>query len=390
MARDRRRAPGPRRTRRTRRTKSSAARPSQSILEIDLDAIVGNYRRLQHRLTRPATCAAVVKADAYGLGAARIVPALLAAGCREFYVADLGEGEAVRRLVPPRATVCVLNGLLAGEEAAFRRHGLVPVLNDPGQVERWQSAARAAGRRLSASLHVDTGMSRLGMSVADALRLAAPGQLAGLQLKAVISHLACAEDPDEPLNADQLAAFERVRGAFPNARASLSNSSGIFLGPAYHFDFVRPGAALFGINPLPGRPNQLRQVVTLHGKILQIHEVDPPRSVGYGATHRVAGRTRIATVAAGYADGWPRSLSNRGSAYIGDLRVPVIGRVSMDLMTLDITTAPDVAPGDTVELMGEHLPVDEVADAAGTIGYEILTRLGRRYHRIYSGGPASR
>lgn len=365
-------------------------RPSQSLLRIDLGAIAANYRTLRHRLGGAATCAAVVKADAYGLGAERVVPALAAAGCREFFVAHLGEAVAIRRVVPGRAAICVLNGLLAGEEADFRRHGFVPVLNDPGQVRRWQKAARAARRPLPAILHVDTGMSRLGLAPADALALAAPGRLAGLDLRAVISHLACSEETGHPLNAEQLAAFARVRVAFPQARASLANSSGIFLGPRYHFDFVRPGAALFGVNPLPGQPNPLRPVVALRGKILQIHDVDPPRSVGYGATHRIAGRTRIATVAVGYADGWPRSLSNRGSAFIGDLRVPVIGRVSMDLMTLDITAAAHVAPGDTVELLGDHLTVDDVAATAGTIGYEILTRLGRRYERIYRKGSAAR
>lgn len=353
-------------------------------------AIVANYRLLQRQLRRGATCTAVVKGDAYGLGARRVAPALAAAGCREFFVADVGEAAEIRPVLPARAVIYVLNGLLAGEEATFRRGGFVPVLNDLQQVANWQAAARAARRALPAVLHVDTGMSRLGLSPEDALSLARPGRLAGLDLKAVISHLACAEDEAEPLNSQQLAAFARIRAAFPGARASLANSSGIFLGPDYHFDFVRPGAALYGVNPQPGRPNPLRHIVSLHGKILQIHDVDPPRTVGYGATHRVAGRTRIATVAAGYADGWPRSLSNRGSAFIGDLRVPVIGRVSMDLITLDVTAAPDVAPGDTVELLGEHISVDEVADAAGTIGYEILTRLGRRYHRVYSGGPASR
>lgn len=368
----------------------AAGRPSQSTLTIDLGAVAANYRTLRQQLRRPTTCAAVVKADAYGLGAERVVPALAAAGCREFYVAHFEEAEAIRRVVPARAAICVLNGLLPGEESAFRRRGFIPVLNDLAQLECWQKAARSSGHPLPAILHVDTGMSRLGLAPGDAIALAEPQRLAGLDLRAVISHLARAEEPNQPLNAEQLAAFQRVRAAFPRARASLANSSGIFLGPSYHFDFVRPGAALFGVNPLPGQPNRMRKVVTLRGKILQVHDVDPPRTVGYGATHRITGRTRIATVAAGYADGWPRSLSNRGSAYIGDLRVPVIGRVSMDLMTLDITAAPHVAAGDTVELLGDHLPVDDVATTAGTIGYEILTQLGHRYHRVYRGGPALR
>jgi alanine racemase len=375
--------------RRSRDAVHAGASPSQSLLTIDLRAIAANYRTLRRHAGK-AACAAVIKADAYGLGAVQVAPALAAAGCRHFFVAHVGEAVAVRRALRSPAAIYVLNGVLAGEETALRRHGFIPVLNDPGQVERWALAAHRGRQHLPAVLHVDTGMSRLGLSVSDAARLAAsPGRLAGIDLRYVMTHLACAEDDEHPLNSEQRDALIRVRAAFPRVRASLANSAGIFLGPAYHFDLVRPGSALFGINPRPGRANRLRQVVRLDGKILQIHEVDPPKSVGYGATHRVARRTRIATVAVGYADGWPRSLSNRGSAFIGEVRVPIIGRVSMDLMTLDITSAPPVAPGDTVELMGDRLPVDEVAAAAGTIGYEILTRLGSRYHRAYVGSATS-
>jgi alanine racemase len=367
----------------------SEARPSQSTLRVDLDAICANYDTLRAELNG-AACASVVKADAYGLGATHVGPALAAAGCTDFFVAHLGEGRILQAVLPRGANIYVLSGLLAGEETEFAESGLIPVLNDPGQIERWATAARAAGRRLPACLHFDTGMSRLGLSASDATTLMAdPLALAGLDIQYVMSHLACSDEPLHPLNAQQLARFQNLRAGFPALRASLANSSGIFLGPAYHFDLVRPGAALYGINPLPGQPNRLRQVVRLEGKILQIHEVDPPASVGYGATHRVANRTRIATVAAGYADGWPRSLSNRGSAYIGDIRVPAIGRVSMDLITLDVTTAPGALAGDSVELLGAHLPVDDVAEVAGTIGYELLTRLGMRYHRVYIGGPGS-
>ncbi|HJS30759.1 MAG TPA: alanine racemase C-terminal domain-containing protein, partial [Alphaproteobacteria bacterium] len=183
--------------------------------------------------------------------------------------------------------------------------------------------------------------------------------------------------------------FSARRRAFPGVAASLANSSGIFLGPQYHFDLARPGCALYGINPTPGHPNPVGQVARLQGKILQIRDVDPPRTVGYGATHRVTATTRVATIAAGYADGWPRSLSNRGSAYFGDIRVPIVGRVSMDLITLDVTSAPQIKVGDTVELMGDRLPVDDVATKAGTIGYELLTRLGRRFARAYVDLPAS-
>lgn len=369
---------------------AGAARPSQTILTIDLDAIVANYRTLQAQLAGGVACAGVVKADAYGLGARYVVPALAAAGCREFFVAHLGEAAALRDVVARDATLYVLNGILAGEEPEYLAAGYVPVLNDLEQVERWSAAARAAGRRLPAILHIDTGMSRLGLPAGERQILVAdPSRLAPLDIRYLMSHLASSDEPREPLNLWQVSEFRAVRAALPPLRASLANSSGIYLGPEYHFDLVRPGCALYGINPLPGQPNPMKPVARLDGKILQIHEVDPPRTVGYGATHRVVGRTRIATVAAGYADGWPRSLSNRGSAYAGDIRVPIIGRVSMDLTTLDVTPVPRLRPGDTVELMGPHLSVDDVAEAAGTIGYEILTRLGRRYQRVYLGGAAS-
>lgn len=366
---------------------AGGARPSQTILTVDLDAIIANYRTLTAELMPGTICGGVVKADAYGLGARYVVPALAAAGCTHFFVAHLGEALALRDVLPRDAALYVLNGLAEGEEAEFVAGGLVPALNNLDQIARWAKTARAAGRRLPAVVHVDTGMSRLGLPPAETQRLiAAPDMLADLDVRFLMSHLACADEPGEPLNLWQLGEFRALRAALPQLRASLANSSGIFLGPEYHFDLARPGCALYGINPVPGRPNPMRPVARLDGKVLQIHEVDPPRSVGYGATHRVVGRTRIATVAAGYADGWPRSLSNRGSAFAGDVRVPVIGRVSMDLTTLDVTAVPQLRAGDTVELMGPRLPVDEVAEAAGTIGYEVLTRLGRRYQRVYLGG----
>lgn len=361
---------------------------SQSVLTVDLDAIADNYRDLRAR-AGAASCAAVIKADSYGLGALRVGPALAAAGCRDFLVAHLNEGLALRPALPAGCAIYVLNGLLPGEEGALIAAGLIPVLNEPGQIELWRTAARGAGRSLPAVLHIDTGMSRLGLTGAETQALLdAPDRLKGIELRYVMSHLACSEIPDHPLNARQLAAFGAWRAKLPGVRASLANSSGVFLGADYAFDLVRPGAALAGINPLPGRPNPMRTTVRLAGKILQIREVDPPQTVGYGATHRVTGRTRIATIATGYADGWPRTLSNRGSAYVGDIRVPVIGRVSMDLTTIDVTAAPsNLHAGDEVELLGPHLSPDDVAETAGTIAYELLTHLGARYQRVYLGGP---
>ncbi len=373
-------------------SEAAEATRAGAILTIDLGALADNYRRLRTELNGVA-CAAVVKADGYGLGMTQVAPALFRAGARTFFVAQLGEAIALRDALPEAAEIYVLNGLAAGPAAEFQARRIVPVLNTLGEVAAWQAAAGRAERALAAALHLDTGMSRLGLPPAEIGTLAAePGRLEGIELTLVMSHLACADEPDHPLNAAQLAEFRAARARLPaalsTAPASFANSSGIFLGADYHFDLGRPGVALYGVNPTPGRPNPMAQVVRLQGKILQVREIDAPRSVGYGATHCAAGPTRVATVAVGYADGYPRSLSNHGSAWLGNQRVPVVGRVSMDLITLDVTgAAPDSAhPGALVDLIGPQLGVDDVAAAAGTIGYEILTALGRRYHRIYLGG----
>ncbi len=355
-----------------------------TLLEIDLDAIAGNWRRLGAKLTPGCLCAAVVKADAYGLGAAKVAPALAAAGCRLFFVATLDEGLALRRLLP-KVEIAVFNGLLPGTGPDFARGRLLPVLNDLGQIAAWRDFA---GRRggLPAMLHIDTGMSRLGLSPRELA--AAPDALAGVALRAVLSHLACADMPEEPLNAGQLAGFRAALALLPRAPASLAASSGIFLGPDYHFDITRPGAALYGVNPTPGQPNPMAQVIRLKGKILQVRDVDRGQTVGYGAAHRMDHAGRIATIAVGYADGWLRSSSHRGSVGIAGHRAPVIGRISMDLLTLDVTGIDPALtrPGGFVDLLDEDYGVDAAATAAGTIGYEVLTALGRRHHRIYRGG----
>ena len=364
---------------------SRALARAGAVLEIDLAAIADNWRRLAAGLKPGTSCAAVVKADAYGIGMAQVAPVLAAAGCRLFFVATLDEGIALRRLLPS-AEIAVLNGLLPDTGGEFRRARLLPVLNDLGEIAAWRD--RATTRALPAMIHVDTGMARLGLGPAALEAIARdPAPLAGLELRAILSHLACAEDRAHPLNARQLAAFRAALAVLPPAPASLASASGIFLGGDFHFDFVRPGAALYGVNPTPGEPNPMAQVVRVKGKILQVRDVDRGESVGYGAAHRMERPGRIATVAVGYADGWLRSASHRGTAGIGGQRVPVIGRISMDLMTLDVTGVdPSLAhAGAFVDLMDETHDVDAVAAAAGTIGYEILTALGRRYHRVYRG-----
>jgi alanine racemase len=358
------------------------ARPA-SLLTVDLAALVANWRDLAARVA-PAACAGVVKADGYGLGAGPVGRALYRAGCRHFFVARLNEGLELRDYVGEDASVCVLDGLGPDEAPLFRRRDLTPSLNDPGQIEAWAKAAREAGERLKANLHFDTGMSRLGLSPQETQALIAdPSVLAGLDLRYAMSHLVSSEERDSPINAAQLDRFTKIRAAFPDVRASFANSSGVFLGSAYHFDLARPGCAVYGINPTPGAANPMRTVARLEARILQVREIDHPQTVGYGATWQANRPTKVATIACGYADGWLRSLSGRGAAYIGDKQLPFLGRVSMDLITLDVSQAPEARPGQMVELLGSRMTVDEVADHAGTNGYEILTRLGKRFARGY-------
>ena len=361
------------------------------VLTVDLDALAANYRLLAGRLGA-AECAAAVKADAYGLGVARVAPALARAGCRLFFVATLDEAVALRAILP-EAGIVVLAGVMAGEADTLVRHRVVPALNDLGQIARWADHARARGQApLDAVIHVDTGMCRLGLPPAEVDILAAePERLRGLRLVLAMSHLARADEADNPMNPAQRDAFAAAIRRLPAARASLANSSGIFLGPGYHFDLARPGVALHGVNPTPGSPNPMVEVVHLKGKILQLRDVDSPQTVGYGATHRVTAPGRLATVAVGYADGYPRSLSSRGHVAVGGVKVPVVGRVSMDLITIDVSTldAGAVSAGDWVTLIGGDCPIDAVAEDAGTIAYELLTRLGRRYARRYVESDAS-
>lgn len=354
-------------------------------LTIDLDAIAANWRLLQER-AGTAECAAVVKADAYGLGAAEVVGSLRREGCRTFFVATVEEGIAVRA-VTDDAVVSVLDGFLPNSESAFLEHRLIPVINSLDQLVRWHAVARRARERLKTILQLDSGMTRLGLGEADLSHLAAhPERLDALDLTLVMSHLACADAPDHPHNARQLATFRAMSDRLPSGiPRSLAASSGIFLGKEYLFDLVRPGVALYGVNPVPGRPNPMHPVVRLDARILQLRDVDRGQLVGYGATHAVSGRSRIATIAIGYADGWMRSLGNRGHAVVAKRVVPIVGRVSMDLTTVDVSgVATDaVHEGDWATLIGPSQPIDSVAEEAGTIGYEVLTQLSRRATREY-------
>lgn len=362
-----------------------------ALLTIDLGAIVENWRALKARVGR-ADCAAVVKADAYGLGAAKVGPALAAAGCRHFFVAHLAEGLALRPLLPATATVFVLHGAPPGAEAECAAQGLVPVLNSEPQVLAWRALAARLGRRLPAVLQVDSGMSRLGLSPAELDTLADDSDaFAGIEVACVMSHLACADEPDHPANAMQRERFIAARRRLPAAPASFANSSGIFLGPDYHFDLARPGAALYGVAPVAGAPNPMRPVLRLQAKVMQVRQIDAGTPVGYGFSWRASTPARIATVSVGYADGWLRSQSNRGAAWFEGVELPLAGKVSMDTITLDASALPEGAlqPGTLVDLIDEHHGVDAVAARASTIGYEILTSLGRRYQRRYICGATA-
>jgi alanine racemase len=363
---------------------------SAGVLTVDLAAIADNYRRLKSAFQERAL-AAVVKADGYGLGAERVAPVLVKAGARSIFVAQLEEALRLRPVLDachPAIALYVLNGLAPGTEAEFADNTILPVLNSLGEIEAWGRFARQRDTALPAAVHLDSGICRLGLppDEVEALR-AAPERLDGIAPTCILSHLACADEPDHPMNGEQLAALKAALTALPRAPVSFCNSSGIFLGPDYHFDLGRPGVALYGVNPTPAAPNPMRPVVRLQARILQVRAIDAPQAVGYGATHRATGPARIATVAAGYADGYLRSISSRGHAWVAGHRVPVVGRVSMDLLALDVTAVPPehLRPGDWAELINDKQDVDALAREAGTIGYEILTSLGARYRRVYLG-----
>ncbi|TQF77928.1 alanine racemase [Elioraea sp. Yellowstone] len=358
---------------------------ASAVLAIDLDAIAANWRDLVRR--HPSgPVAAVVKADAYGLGAAPVARRLIAEGARHVFVATLEEALALRAVVPRAVLLGVLNGLVAGAEAEAAASGIVPVLNEPAALERWRACAAARSERLPAILQIDTGMNRLGLGRREVERVAQdPAAFAALDLRYVMTHFVASEEPENPLNREQVRRFDALRAMLPPVPTSVANSSGIFLGPLAASDLARPGAALYGINPTPGHPNPMRTAVTLEARILQVRDIEAGESVGYNSTWVAARPARIATVAAGYADGYLRSLSGRGVGLVAGRQVPLAGRVSMDLLTFDVTDAPEAAAGGWVRLLGPDLPPDAVAERAGTNAYEILTALGARYRRYYRG-----
>jgi len=357
------------------------------VLTIDLAALRHNYSAIARHIA-PTRAAAVVKADAYGLGASRVAPAFYDAGCRDFFVAHLGEAIALKPFLQPDATLYVLNGLQPGTETACARDGILPVLNSLEQIENWGALAARQGRKLPALLQLDTGMSRLGLSASEFERLLENfALLDNIDIKFVISHLASGDEPENAANARQLANMTALLVRLPKLPVAFANSGGSFLDKSYHFDLARPGVALYGVGP----ENEVVPVLTLSARVIQVRDIDKGAAVGYGGTYVAEGPMRVATIAVGYADGWFRSLSNKGSAFFGDTRLPIIGRVSMDSITLDVSALPEgtLKLGSLVELIGPHQRLEDVARDCDTIPYEILTALGNRYARVYVESGAS-
>lgn len=344
--------------------------PAPATLTVDLNALAANFHTLEAAGGAPVH--PVVKADSYGLGAVACAGRLMAEGARTFFVARTSEGERLRAALGPDAAIYVLDGCLAGRAARLRAAGLKPVLNTGAQLAEWLAAGGGA-----CGLQIDTGMNRLGFRVEDA-----PDAFEGLDL--VLSHLACADDPAEPMNARQRDAFAAVAAHYPGTVRSFANSGGAFLGPDYAFDALRPGICLYGGGP-EGRPDdRIRPVATLAAEVLQVREVPAGESVGYSRGFIADQPRRIATCAAGYADGVLRAYSPRGLVWIGGQLRPIVGRVSMDVCAVDVTGL-DVAVGDHAELFGAHRMLDDAAAAAGTIAYELLTSVTARAPRVYGG-----
>src|SRR5437870_3184054 len=372
---------------------AAALATATGVLTVDLDAIVANWRKLE-KAAVPAECAAVIKADAYGCGVDPVARALAAAGCKTFFVATLDEARAARAAVPS-ATIYALDGFFQNCGDAFAKIDCKPVIGDLNELAEWDVFCRRSGWAGSAAIHIDTGMNRLGLSITEAQGIIPRINAGDHGITLVMSHLACAEALNHPLNAKQLATFREIASLFTGVPASLSNSSGIFLSPQFLFDLVRPGAALYGVNPTPEADNPMQPVVDLKARIVHIRNVEKGDSVGYGGTWTARRPTRLAIVSAGYADGYFRAAgSNDGTrgaeVVVAGKRCPIAGRVSMDLIAVDVTDLERNAArrGHLVTLLGEGITVDELAHHFGTIGYEVLTGLGLRYARAYKGGEA--
>ena len=367
-----------------------------AILSIDLGAVIHNWQALRSLLSEATECGAVVKSDAYGLGAKEVASALFRAGCNTFFVAYVYEGVELRKKLGPAPSIFVLHGPFSDTEKEFGEYGLIPILNTMEQLKSWTEYTDSVGHRYPCGLHFDTGMSRLGFSISEREKLLSSEQdkLKSLDVALVMSHLANGDDEKNLMNKLQLSTFTQIKDRIVKVlgytpKFSLSATSGMLLSKDYHFDITRPGGALYGFFPDADMEKKidLHRVVTLKAKILQIQEVKAEQPVGYGSTYRFSKSGRIATAALGYADGFHRTLSNCGYGYFGEYKVPIVGRISMDLTTFDISEVPEAALAgvNEIEIIGEHISLDDIAKVKGTIAYEVLTDIGSRYFHQYVG-----
>jgi len=360
------------------------------VLTIDLGAIEANWKKLRG-MAIPTECAAVVKADAYGCGIEPVTALLYHAGCTTYFVADLSEGKRVRRIAPD-AIVYILGGLPPGTASVFAEHALRPVIGSSAELAEWDSFVSASNWQGGIALHVDTGMNRLGVTIEEATALAPRIKSENHGIMLLMSHFVASEIHEHPRNNEQMLAFREIRSLYRGVPASISNSSGIFLGSSAHLDLVRPGVALYGVNPTPGKLNPMRPVVQLEARIILTREIAFGDTVGYDANWTARRPSRIAIIAVGYADGYFRMASGTdqkagGTTLVAGRRCPIVGRISMDLIAIDVTDLPGsaVRRGDFVTLIGEGFDVDALAEQFDTNGYEVLTSMGRRYARIYKG-----
>jgi alanine racemase len=372
-------------------TSGPPAEEACGLLTIDLSAIEANWKRLRS-LASPADCAAVVKADGYGCGLEPVAAMLKQAGCATFFVADLSEGKRLRK-VAADATIYILNGLAPGTAAVFAEHNLRPVIGSSVELAEWDAFAAISKWAGGFALHVDTGMNRLGVTLDEAAAIAPRINNQNHGLTLLMSHFVASQFAESPRNQEQMLAFRSIRALFRGVPASIANSSGIFLNPPAHLDMVRPGVALYGVNPTPNKPNPMQPVVDLKARVAQVRNVEFGETVGYDATWTARKPSRLAVVTMGYADGIFRSASGDdqkpgGTLFVEGQPCPIVGRISMDLLALDITHLPNgsVKRGDFATLIGPERDVDATAEMLGTIGYEVLTNLGPRFARGYKGG----
>jgi len=350
------------------------------VLSINLGAVASNYRTLSSHL-KSGSIAAVLKADAYGLGLVPVGQTLASAGCQNFFVAHLEEALELRSHLN-HANIYVLSGVLKGTESDFRHHNITPVLNDYEMTERWANQPHTAS--IPAVLHVDTGMNRNGFDGPDLKHLLQNASLLErLDVKYLMSHLACAPDPSHPLNTQQRETFEQLRRLFPGLKGSLADTAGLYLGPEYHYDLTRSGKGIVGMYEAPTGP-KLQNVATFQARVIQIREAKKGETVGYNANVTLEKDTRLAVLGVGFADGLDRRLSHGGSVMLGGHKAPIVGTLSMDYTVVDISHAPSVQVGDWAEVFGDALSIQDVAHQIQTISREISTRLGKRLLRVYT------